>query len=231
MAKIVPIRDGEKIRLPGPRDRITIVGATGSGKTVAALWHLSNASFDVRPWIVIDPKRDDNIAAIEGAEEIQLWDPLPTAPGIYVVHPIPSQADHLDDFLMRVWEHENIGVWSDEGYMCGDGNGLTACLTQGRSKKIPMILLCQRPVFVSRFCFSEATFVQIFDLNDKRDQKTVQNFAPQIPLSVPLPAHHSWYWDAVKRKLFRMTPVPPSEKSLETIAIKLDNRAPVRRYI
>jgi hypothetical protein len=228
MAKIIPIDGG--IRLPGPRDRVTIVGRTGSGKTQAGVWHLSNASFDARPWIIVDPKRDDTVAKIEGAEEIELTDKkLPTHPGIYTVHPLPHQADELDAFFMRVWERENIGLYCDEGYMCADGSGFLACLTQGRSKRIPMIILSQRPVSVSRFCFSEASFFQCFHLNDKRDKQTVRNFAP-IP-ETGMPDFWSWYYDVSKNKMYKLKPVPSADVTLEYIITKLDARPPRKRYL
>ena len=102
MAKIIPI-DGDKIRLPGMRDRITIIGPTGCGKTHAAMWHLSNASFTSRPFIVIDPKREELVSQIDGAEYIAVGE-IPKYPGIYVVNPIPSDAPLLDKMLMDVWE-------------------------------------------------------------------------------------------------------------------------------
>jgi hypothetical protein len=226
MARIIPI-DGGKIRLPGPRDRITVIGPTGSGKTHAALWHLSNASFDVRPFVVIDPKREELITGIDGANYIPVGE-IPKRPGIYVVNPIPSDAPLLDKMLLDIWDRENIGIWIDEGLMFGTGDGIDACLTQGRSKHIPVIMLVQRPVFVSRFAVSEATFIQYFGLSDKRDQITVTQFAEHLPVNVNLEQYHSFYYDVPRRLNYHFKPMPSAEKILDRINSRIE---PQRKVI
>jgi len=218
MSKVIPI-EGEKIRLPGPRDRITVIGPTGSGKTHAALWHLSNASFTTRPYIVIDPKREDLISQIYHAEYIGIGE-IPKHPGIYVINPVPSEAPLVDKLLTDVWDHENIGLWIDEGLMFGTGDGIDACFTQGRSKQIPMIMLMQRPVWVSRFAISEATFIQYFGLEDERDQKTVHAFA-KIPVDEHLKRFHSFYYDVPRKKNYLFTPMPSADKILCRINTRL----------
>jgi hypothetical protein len=233
MAKVIPIDGGAKIRLPGPRDRVAVVGTTGSGKTHGALWHLSNASFTARPWIIIDPKGEEKLELIEYAEEIPVGE-VPKYPGIYVVRPIPSEFDALDEMLLDVWQRGNTGVYSDEGYMAGDGAGINACLTQGRSKQIPMIMLCQRPVFVSRFVFSEASFLQVFDLHDKRDAKIVHDNLAPIPFSKSeklLPDYWSWYWDTRQKKLFKMRPVPSIDVIMAKINTRLEDYLKTRKRV
>ena len=229
MAKIIPI-DGDKIRLPGARDRITIIGPTGSGKTHAAMWHLSNASFTARPFVVIDPKREELVSQIEGAEYIGVGE-LPKYPGIYVVNPIPSDAPLLDKMLIDIWDKENIGIWIDEGLMFGTGDGIDACFTQGRSKKIPMIMLMQRPVWVSRFAVSEATFIQYFGLSDRRDRQTVSAFAENLPVDQPLDKFHSFYYDVSRKRNYHFKPMPEASKILDKINARLAELKPQRKVI
>lgn len=229
MNKVIPI-DGEKIRLPGPRDRITIIGPTGSGKTHAAMWHLSNASFTTRPFVVIDPKREELVSGIENAEYIPVGE-IPKYPGIYVVNPIPSDAPLLDKMLIDIWDKENIGIWIDEGLMFGTGDGIDACFTQGRSKNIPMIMLMQRPVWVSRFAVSEATFIQYFGLSDKRDRQTVSSFAENLPVDSSLEKWHSFYYDVPRKKNFLFKPMPEASKILDRINSRLDAMKPQRKII
>jgi hypothetical protein len=212
------------------RDRVAVIGPTGSGKTHAAMWHLSNASFTARPFVVIDPKREELIAQIDGARYIDIGE-IPKYPGIYVVNPVPSDAPLLDAFLTSIWDHENVGIWIDEGLMFGTGDGIDACLTQGRSKKIPMIVLMQRPVWVSRFVVSEATFIQYFGLSDKRDQLTVQSFAPNLPVDQYLEQYHSFYYDVPKRKNYHFKPFPTAVKILARINSRLDTLRPQRKVI
>lgn len=227
MSKVIPI-DGAKLRLPGPRDRISIIGPTGSGKTHAGTWHLSNASFDRRPYLVINPKREELILSIENLEQMDVSDEIPKYPGIYNLSPMPSDADLVNDLLMRAWDRENVGVWFDEGFMFGTGDGVDAIFTQGRSKHIPVIFLMQRPVWVSRFAVSEATFIQYFGLTDTRDRSTVAAFTggptPErsLPVDEFLPEFHSFYYDVPKKRNFLFKPMPSAEEILSRIDSRLD---------
>lgn len=229
MGKVIPI-DGNKLRLPGDRDRVTVIGPTGSGKTHASIWHLSNASFDKKPWIVINPKREELVSYIDGAYTMDLTD-TPKYPGIYDVQPIPSDAPLVDNLLLRVWEHENIGVWIDEGLMFGTGDGIDALFTQGRSKRIPMIMLMQRPVWVSRFAVSEATFFQYFGLEDERDQRTVRSFARNLPVDAHLEQYHSFYYDVPRKRNYHFKPMPKANTILDRINSRLAAMKPQRKII
>jgi hypothetical protein len=215
-------------RLPSNKQRIAIIGRTGSGKTIAGLWHLSNANFDVQPWVVIDYKTDEHIAGIERAQIIDTSF-TPKRPGIYVIQPEPEESLH--DFLTNILNRENIGVYVDEGYMMSEDyqteKRFKTLLTQGRSKRIPMIVLSQRPAWITRFVFSEADFYQVFHLNDIRDQKTVEAFLPRNTYR-RLPDYHSIYYDVGKNKVDYLAPVPDEETILEKIEEKLK---PVRKTI
>jgi hypothetical protein len=209
-------------RLPKNDDRITIIGVTGSGKTLAGLWHLSRRNLEKFPWVIIDFKNDEHIAGIENIQEIGLNESIPKkANGVFVLRPLPHQKQEVEDFLWKIWERENVGVYVDEGFMV-DNPAMDAILTQGRSKHVPVIMLAQRPVWLSRFVFSEASFFQIFALADKRDEETVAKFTRnKIDFSKPLPDYHSSYYDVGKRSLYRFSPVPSESEILETINAKL----------
>lgn len=224
------------LRLPDDTQRLSIVGRTGSGKTVAAVFHLSNTDFDSMPWIVYDFKRDpllrriaDLGASMEiGASHIGL-DEVPRRPGIYFVHPHPDDIFPVRNQMMRIWEQENTGVFVDEGYMvCGPTNpnpAFRSLLTQGRSKHIPMIILSQRPVWLDRFAFSESDFYQVFSLNHSGDRKKIQEYIP-ADLSEPLPPYHSYYHDVGKSETYVMRPVPTDEEILSVFAAKFEAMRP-----
>jgi hypothetical protein len=217
-------------RLPSMRQRIAVIGRTGTGKTVAALWHLSNANFQTHPWTIIDFKTDENINAIERAIYIDIADRPPKTPGIYIAQPHPKDPA-LAAYMEHVWKKENHGIYIDEGYMMKENpdtdERFVTLLTQGRSKHIPMIVLSQRPAWVSRFVFSESDFFQVFHLNDKRDHKTIEAFLPAGSFR-SLPDYHSLYFDVGKNRVTYLRPVPSETEILAKIDARL---SPVRKRL
>lgn len=201
-------------RLPGARDRLCVLGRTGSGKTHCAAWVLSHSNWPAIPWIIIDYKRDPLIAQIPQLEELRLGSKLPRLPGLYVVHPRPDQEAEVEALLWDVWRRGRVGLWVDEGHILPDKGALQALLSQGRSKSIPVIILSQRPVWLNRFALSESGFFSVFSMNDKRDRQTIQSFLPEIDLETRLPARHSYWYDVAEDRAFLMRPVPDSDDIL-----------------
>jgi hypothetical protein len=217
------------IDLPRDDQRLAVMGRTGSGKTIAALWHLSLRNFDKMPWLIYDYKRDKSINGIPFAQHLDVKD-IPKKPGIYLTHPIPGQDDEaVQDQMWRVWETEDIGVYIDEGYMVGARNpAFNALITQGRSKNIPMIILSQRPVWMSRFVISESDFYQIYMLTSDRDNETVQDFIPQEIEPRVLPKYHSYYYNVGEADLKVLRPVPKPEDILRVFHRRLK---PVKKFL
>lgn len=215
---------GQPVRLPGPTHKLAIVGRTGSGKTVAAIWHLSNSDFDERPWIILDYKNDELINRIERAQIVH-YDELPAEPGIYILKVLPGEEEKVSEWFNQVWETENLGILIDEGYMIDPRDQwFNACLTQGRSKQISMIILSQRPVWLSRFVFSETDFFQIFDLTHSKDLDKVREYVrddERQQLDKPLAPFHSFYYDVGRRRLETFGPVPEQDELLTSIDERL----------
>lgn len=212
-------------RFPGGDQRTTIIGSTGSGKSTCGLWMLSHQRFERRPWVALDFKREEIFDAIgfPPIKQISLDDAPPKKPGLYLVSPIPGQSDHLENFLWRVWRRENIGLYVDEAALMPEGDAFPAILQQGRSKRIPVIACSQRPVGVARGLFSEASYICVYSVVDRRDYKIIEGFAP-IDFSTPLPRFH-WHWyDVARHEQLIMTPVPPPDH----IAAVLTDRIPSR---
>lgn len=203
----------DTIRLPNDTNRLVIIGRTGSGKTYAGIWHLSLRDLRNERWIIFDFKGDPSLALLPARP--LTFDKLPDEPGLYIIRPLPNQDAEVNSYLWRVWQAGNIGLYFDEGYMVAKSDAIDAILTQGRSKHIPVIILSQRPVWLSRFAFSEAEFYQTFSLNDERDRKTVTAFQPKIVGETRLPEFHSHYYDVGKDKLNELTPVPPLPQLIE----------------
>lgn len=212
------------MRFPTDTQRHAIVGATGSGKTQAALWHLSNRSYTEQPWIIYDYKRDELIESIPGVQEIEVTKRVPEKPGLYVVHPHPMQVTEVESQMWGIWEQENTGVFIDEGYMIGKNSAaFRALLTQGRSKHIPIITLSQRPTWIDRFILSESEYHQIFRLQHYGDVEAVNEFIPvklfrnpEDNTKIRIPEYHSYYYDVGADELVILKPVPELPEILST---------------
>lgn len=183
-----------------------------------ALWSLSHRNFHLMPWVIYDFKTDESINMIQGARHITL-DELPTRPGIYIAHPHPD--DDVQPHLANIWVKGNTGIFIDEGYMMGNRNRwFRSLLTQGRSKRVPMIILSQRPAWMDRFVFSESEFFSIFHLQHEDDRKNVQKFVP-ANLDKRLPEFQYRNYNLYDDTVYTMPPVPKIETILGTFERRL----------
>jgi hypothetical protein len=214
-----------RFRFPGGDDRTTILGATGSGKSTCGLWLLAHQRLDRRPWVIFDFKREaffDRIG-FPPITHLDLNSKAPRKPGLYLVTPRPGEDARVEAFIWRLWESENCGLYVDEAPLMPAGDAFAAVLQQGRSKRMPVIACTQRPVGVARGLFSEATYVCVYDILDKRDFKTVEGVVP-AEMSRPLLWHHWRWFDRSRRVVLNMKPVPKPE----AVAAMLTAKAPYR---
>lgn len=219
------------MRLPNSTEHISIIGQNGSGKTQLAAWVLSLANWTSRPAVIIDYKHEELFAQIDGVKPLGSFNgrppwKRPRNAGLYIVQPHPWEKEEMEALLYSIWRKGNCIVYFDEAHMLPkqEDGAFQALLTQGRSKKIQLIVLTQRPAFVSRFVMSEAKFFSVFHLNDKRDRQTVASFVP-IPWDYDLPQYHSYWFDVAKREKLHLSPVPARDTILDTFA----SRAPSPR--
>lgn len=211
-------------KVPGTDQRITIIGRTGSGKTQGASFILSQMPFDQIPIVIFDFKREGLFREIPVRElpldNVDAAFSMLNQAGILVVRPTPDDTEPVEELLWAIWEHENCGVFIDEGYMIGKSRAYEAIMTQGRSKNIPTITLTQRPSWISRFAFSEADYFMIFQINDKRDRDTVAAFI-NGRIEKRLPPYWSYWYDVSQDRLVVLRPVPGRGVILDTINAKL----------
>lgn len=210
------------VSFPKSDNRTVLVGSTGSGKTVVGTWLLSTRDYNRRPWFIIDYKHDSLLAQI-GAKELKLpIKKLPKAAGLYIIRPQPNVDDeNIEKFLWLLWSSEDVGLYIDEGYMIPNPSpAFNAILTQGRSKHIEVITLSQRPVFMTRFVFSEAEYFGVLRLNDIRDRKTVAANTG-IDVNFKLPKHYFiWYSSGDDEKVI-MRPVPAPAEIVKAFKARL----------
>lgn len=226
------------ISWPSDTERMAIIGRTGSGKTVAGLFNLSRRSWDAMPWIIFDFKGDPLIRGVEraGAKAIDLDKP-PKSSGLYIVRPHPDDLPAVDKFLSRVWENGKTGLYFDEGYMVGDPRralpSFRALLTQGRSKRIPIITLSQRPSWLDRFVWTESEYFQVYHLQSKTDWKSAEDFMP-VDLSAVfngpnrMPDYYSLHHAIKTSTTSRLSPVPEPAMLLSKFRARL---RPVQKFL
>lgn len=220
---VVPIRPAykssrlepeQKFRWPEGDSRLTLIGATGTGKTTAGMWFLSHANFAKRPWVAVDFKREELFDKVGFPPIRQLT--LGTLPkkrdrGLFLVSPLPGEEEQLTAWLWRVWERGNVGLFIDEASLMPDNAAFQAILQQGRSKRIPVIACTQRPVAVKRALFSEASYFGIWRVQDRRDYKVIEGFVPLDFDRIDLPPRHWVWYDVAHNVSLRMRPVPPPQ--------------------
>lgn len=213
-----------KFRLPGPSNRTTVIGRTGSGKSHFAAWLLSLQNFDEMPWIIVDFK-DEHTDIINSIGRIQYLDfnsPLPERPGLYIIKPNTADKDELEQWLWKVFYHGYIGLYFDEVFPVGQHNeAFNTILMQGRSKHVPAIVCTQRPSNVSVYCFSEASFYFIFDLTKTSDRKRINEEISAIPRDYNLRDYHSYYYDVAKKNKLNVNPAPEADVILANIDAKI----------
>lgn len=211
------------MNFPGEKDRHAIVGTTGTGKTRAALWFLSLRDYDKRPWIIYNFKGEEDIDGIPYAHQMSVND-IPRVPGIFVVKPLPHETEEVEAQMWEIWNRGNMGVYVDEGYMIGANNrAYRAMLTQGRSKRIPMINLSQRPVFMDKFVFTESDFWNVFELGSDDDEAKIKQYIRKKIDTTLLPPYHSYYYDKKAKSLKTLEPVPDLPEVYDTFERRLEN--------
>ena len=218
-----------QFKWPTNKQHTLIVGGTGSGKSQFAAHMLSHAPFHIQPYIILDCKREELFNSIERARYID-WNEIPKHPGIYIKQFQPQIDDEkIENFLGRVYRKTKIGLVFDEGYMIPEGI-VSAIYTQGRSLRIPIITLAQRPAWLTKFALSENTHYAYLRLSDPKDKEKLRGFVPRVPLwdlTKRLPPYHVRWYDVARDESFMIAPAPDSEKILETF----DDRLKTKRKV
>lgn len=207
---------------PRADQRVVVIGASGTGKTVFAAWLLSHARFDKRPWIILDYKNEilwENSGLDRVLQPLRVGKlPGKRDKGLFIANVKPGQEDEVEDWLWAIWSRGNIGLFADEASLIPKQNAYKAILRQGRSKLIPVISCTQRPIDIDREVFTEASFVSLFRLQDTRDYKVVEYFTGMRDLrDAQLPKHWSRWYVGDTGGVRIMKPCPPPDQIVDRL--------------
>lgn len=182
---------------------VTICAPTGHGKT-----HLALALAELSRYVlVLATKRRDPLVAdlhadgylIAHSVDQVLWaEREPVTPKVVVWPPVPEKASAserqriLSAQLREVmsWAQRTGGwtVIADETMYLSEQLRLEKELNEiwygGRTMKISLVTLMQRPALVPRLAFSQADFIFFGKFNDKRDIETLRDIATVVPNDV-----------------------------------------------
>lgn len=207
-----------EFRLPGVEDRTTVIGPTGSGKTIQAANVLSRQNFEKRPWVLIDFKRETLWDQVKSPpiQALKVGD-MPGKRGLYRMEADPWKEEELERWLENIWSRGNVGIFSDEQSLIPKGPAMKAILRQGRSLHIPCIMCTQRPVDCDREVFTESQYICVFGIEDEKDMKTVKGYVRNAAIDAPLPRFYSHWYDRPQKTLFTLRPSPPPEIVAENL--------------
>jgi len=181
-------------------EHIAVVGDTGTGKT-----YLVSKLAQLRQYVIIFRTKPDDIK-FEGfrkARTVAAMDDLYET-RILLEPKHNQQMRQGYELLKRVWDQGGWTIVIDEEWYVEARLHLTewveTLLTQGRSKKISVIVGMQRPSRISRFAISQCTHLFTFRVEGRDLQTIKEATTPRIvePIAA-LSGHDFVYYNRAKR--------------------------------
>lgn len=223
MSELVP-------SFPALTEHVALAGRTGSGKTWGAMDMLSRRVGPQKvtkgrpfPWVIIDPKRDENLAKIPH-EKLSVNAKILPDSGVHIVRPKldGSQKQNVEDLLRRIFERKCCGVYMDEGHLHGLSPSIRMFLVAGRSRYCPVMWTSQRASQIDPFIWSQATYFRCFALHGPNDHK---RFYENYGFKYEDPdKFYSYYYDGNQGQTFYLQPASSVDESLERFNAQLVKR-------
>lgn len=164
----------EPLKLPFPwkqGEHLSVVGDTGTGKSTL----ISRLLLSRLDSITVVTKPDDVKRVGKTVRSVKdIDDPRETH---WILQPpYERQYQEIRNVYELTWKEPGWCLCIDELYYVDDFLKMqrltNRALTQGRSKKLTMVMGMQRPVLVTRFALSQSTHLIVFQQDD-RDAKTI----------------------------------------------------------
>jgi hypothetical protein len=161
-------------------EHIAAVGDTGTGKT-----YLVSRLVAMREYVVVLRTKPDDIR-FEGFRRVKRADAMDDVyqSRILLVPDHSKQVKEAYAMLDRVWEQGGWTVVIDELWYVEKllklGPWVERLLTQGRSKKISVVVGMQRPAQISRFAISQCTHLFTFRVEGRDLQTIKESTTPRI---------------------------------------------------
>lgn len=176
-------------------EHVTLVGPTGTGKTTLALALLPLRAYTVA--LGTKPK-DDTLQRLitAGWHRIDAWPPYPEDrrvvlwPKIRKLTDVVAQRRAFADALGEIFTAGGWCLFADETRYLVDPLNLTASLRllwlQGRSLGISLVCATQRPAWVPREAYDQATHLFLWRDNDRENLKRLRDLGGLGPGSTTL---------------------------------------------
>ena len=162
-----------------PGEHAAIIGTTGTGKT-----YLTSRLVEWRNYVAILRTKPDDVKfkGFKTVKEAKALESPNRNSKLLITPTFKRQKVVAAEVFDMVWQMGGWTIVIDELFYVHDVLGLKSfvdmLMTQGRSKRISVVVGMQRPVNVTRFALSEATHVFSFRL-EGRDRKTVKDITSE----------------------------------------------------
>lgn len=198
------------------------IGVRGSGKTLFNIFIIKKIA-QYSPVAILDTKGEDEFTRLPGHFLIESIDDMtrwkPREKPILVYRPQSSELvdyDLLDDFLQWVYETGDVYTYIDELSSLNQHRkprmGLTNLISRGRKHKkhgrivrSPLGMSTQRPRNIPAMCYTEASRVVCFALNNLADRKHVVDFTHEKMIHLPEDRYGFRVYDSTLRDCIQCT--------------------------
>lgn len=171
-------------------ERVAFIGATGSGKSVLAMYLLSG----LNRVVVIDPKHTFHMAGYKPGWRL----PLTSGEFHLIIRPAREDDERLAGFLMRLMREGSVTIYCDEAATTSDvfpdtTLALTEIARTGREKHVALWCTMQRPRRVPLTMLTETESFFVFSVRSKDDRDYIRGYTGD-EVSEKLPRFVFWYY-------------------------------------